>query len=133
MKPMTEKKIKPHLEALNLKLDGNEVRTKENASLYMCDIGGEVSPVRLADWDIELIKENPEITQENLCKFYLRFKDSENGGFPSCLFEDDKESYKSVLYCVVCFSMFIDHNRRSWPQCSITDSRWTKENLGASK
>ena len=92
-------------------LDHHEVGSHSNDSFM----------ILVKDFGIELVKPEPEITQENLSRFYLVHKE-----FPRARFSDNVGGETgSVLYQVEAGGLgFIDHNKETWFNCEVIDQRW---------
>lgn len=88
-------------------------------------------PVFIKDLGIELIPEVPEVKQENLCKFYLKFKDSA-GRYPLGTFSNPCEGNLSKserrgnapLFFILNSARYLDHDGNFWHDFEITDPRW---------
>jgi hypothetical protein len=124
MKKMTRKQLQPHLEALNLELYKSAVgfhclKTK----LIKDDTGRGIT---LNELGIELVPEKQEITQENLCKFYLMFKDSIEP-WPIAKFYSNKSGDRELrrLIGFTRKGLYIDGDTEShWEKIEIIDVRW---------
>ena len=74
---------------------------------------------------VSIIEEKPPITQENLCKFYLKFKE-----FPNAEFTSSVAVHLSRLIGVnETDGFYVSSQFKSFKKGEITDDRWTEENL----
>lgn len=92
-------------------------------------------PVSIEDIGIELVPEKPPVTQENLCKFYLKFKKWPLGTVEGCSVNKNhkilnvniNESY--VADCLGTPTQYYglhEHGNTKFYKCEITDKRWSE-------
>ena len=78
--------------------------------------------------NVQIIEEKPPITQYNLSKFYLKFKEC-----PESFFWYNKNDKLWIGRLLDFFSLsedkFYSDFDLFFPYCEITDERWTEENL----
>lgn len=125
MKKLTLEKVESAKIGDFFKLKDGKIYSKHsNERIYIeMDLGARF--LDFADLGIEIIKPAPEITQENLCKFRLKY-----GEWPSAIFfhDDGSKARISTLdhyeLCDTNGPVYTTGGQDNYYKCEIIDERW---------
>ena len=113
MKKLSRKKL------LSMSLEELGFSIRDNA----IDIPQSKQMIGLNHLGIQLEPDMPEVTQENLCKFYLKFK-----GWPKAQFHDhdhfDDDEWVNGFLMSWEIPYTLSYEGVAYDDCKITDERW---------
>lgn len=126
MKKLSRKTVAEAAEVLNIGVrDDGSLFIVDHARDVLVPIKGKTKQLDLKSLGIQLEPEMPEITQENLCKFYLKEK-----RFPVAKLSNNTDLSNHIEGCVV----YVDYEMieayqieggMTYACCEIIDSKWS--------
>jgi len=133
MQKMAKEELLPHLEFFGLELGDNQaLKFKGQYGKYLRYTYDSITEIEelvtLKALDIELIEEKPAITIKNLGLFMAKF-----GEYPKAEFTDHAgKSQIGQLVTITQSGSYMQYlGFAFFSQCTITDDKWTVENLKA--